>query len=438
MGRSTALLTDHYELTMVDAALVDGTVERPCVFELFARRLPPGRRYGVVAGTERAIEAILDFRFTDAELAFLDAEGIVSEQALRHLEAYRFSGDVHAYDEGELYFAGSPVMTVVAPFGEAVVLETVLLSILNHDSAVASAAARMVQAAQGRGLLEFGTRRTHEDAAVAAARAAYLTGFDGTSNLEAGRTLGIPTLGTAAHAFTMAHEDEASAFAAQVERLGVGTTLLVDTYDTPRGIERAVAAAGPQLGGIRIDSGDLATEAVAARAQLDGLGATGARITVSSDLDEFSIEELVRSRAPIDAFGVGTRLVTGSGHPTAEFVYKLVARRSADGGWEGVAKTSAQKATRAGATHATRELDGGMATAEVLTRVASPEDLLRPPPAGHRALQRPHLRGGDRVAPARSLDKIRRHHRDAMAELPTAARQRMVEGDPAIPTRLEG
>src|SRR6478672_8410877 len=271
-GVSTALLTDRYELTMVAAALADGTAARQCVFELFARRLPDGRRYGVVAGTGRLLESISRFRFGDQELAALD--GVVDRGTLDWLADYRFSGDVDGYPEGELYFPGSPILTVTGTFADAVMLETLSLSILNHDCAIASAAARMVTAAAGRPIIEMGSRRTHEQAAVAAARAAYLAGFASSSNLEAARRYGVPTAGTAAHAFTLLHDDERAAFAAQVQSLGPRTTLLVDTYDITHGIELAVDVAGSELGAIRIDSGDLGVLARQAREQLDVLGAT--------------------------------------------------------------------------------------------------------------------------------------------------------------------
>ncbi|MGE0298471.1 MAG: nicotinate phosphoribosyltransferase, partial [Pseudonocardia sp.] len=259
----SALLTDRYELTMAAAALADGTAARRCVFEVFARRLPDGRRYGVVAGTGRLLELIEAFRFGAEELTVLT--GVVDEPTLQWLAGYRFAGDVDGYPEGELYFPGSPILTVTGTFADAVLLETLVLSVLNHDTAVASAAARMVTAAAGRPLIEMGSRRTHEEAAVASARAAYLAGFAATSNLEAQRRHAIPTAGTAAHAFVLLHDDEEAAFASQVATLGAKTTLLVDTYDIRRGIENAIAVAGPELDAIRIDSGDLGVLARQAR-----------------------------------------------------------------------------------------------------------------------------------------------------------------------------
>ncbi|GLI28470.1 nicotinate phosphoribosyltransferase [Agromyces rhizosphaerae] len=356
MTGSAALLTDRYELTMVDAALQSGTAERESVFEAFARRLPEGRRYGVVAGTGRMLQLITEYRFDDPELEWLRANEVVRPATLDWLADYRFSGDIWGYREGEAYFPGSPLVTVQGSFAEAVVLETLILSVLNYDSAVASAAARMSSVALGRPLAEMGSRRTNERSAIAAARAAYIAGFDATSNLEAGRTWGVPTMGTAAHAFTLLHDSEADAFRAQVEAMGPDTTLLVDTYDIERGVATAIEVAGTGLGAVRIDSGDLPTVVADVRRQLDELGAVDTRITVTSDLDEFLIAAL--SGSPVDAFGVGTRVATGSGHPAAGMVYKLVARRDDAGAWVDVAKSSAQKVSVGGRKHAVRRLDG--------------------------------------------------------------------------------
>ncbi len=321
---ATGLLTDHYELTMLQAALRSGTAQRASVFELFARRLPSGRRYGVVAGTGRVLDALESFRFTEDQLGYLRERHVVDAATLDWLADYRFTGDIWGYGEGDVYFAGSPLLVVEASFAEAVLLETLLLSILNHDSAVASAASRMVGAAEGRPCIEMGSRRTHEWAAVASARAAYIAGFDATSNVQAGLDYGVPTTGTAAHSFTLLHDTEREAFTAQVESLGAGTTLLVDTYDVAEAVKLAVDVAGTDLGAVRLDSGDLGELARQVRHQLDGLGATRTRIIVTSDLDEYAIAGL--AAAPVDGYGVGTSLVTGSGHPTCGFVYKIVAR----------------------------------------------------------------------------------------------------------------
>ncbi|NIJ10923.1 nicotinate phosphoribosyltransferase [Saccharomonospora amisosensis] len=420
---STALFTDHYELTMLGSALSDGTGERDCVFEVFARRLPAGRRYGVVAGTARVLDAIADFRFTEAELEQLRATAVVDAETLDWLAGYRFTGDVDGYPEGELYFPGSPILTVRGSFAECVLLETIVLSILNHDSAVASAAARMSSAANGRPIIEMGGRRTHEQAAVAAARAAYLGGFATTSNLEAGRRYGISTRGTVAHAFMLLHDTEEAAFRAQLEKLGADTTLLVDTYDITAGIETAVRVAGPELGAIRIDSGDVGVLARKAREQLDALGAKDTRIVVSGDLDEHAIAAL--RAEPVDAYGVGTSVVTGSGAPTAGMVYKLV-----EVGGRPVAKRSEHKASRGGRKAALRR---HKPTGTALEEVVYP--TRNPPQVGpyDRDLHIPLLRGGQPVSDLPTLEDGRQRLRRALVSLPWEG-LKLSSGDPAIPT----
>lgn len=435
MTDSTALLTDRYELTMLDAALRDGTAARPCVFELFGRRLPGARRFGVVAGTGRLLRELRDFRFGDDELRYLRDERVVSADTLAFLEGYRFSGTISGYREGELYFPGSPILTVEGTFAEAVILETLALSILNHDSAVANAAARMSVAAGDRPLAEMGSRRAGERSAVAAARAAYIAGFGATSNLEAGRTWGIPTMGTAAHAWTLLHDTEEEAFRSQIAALGVDTTLLVDTYDIARGVALAVEVAGTGLGGVRIDSGDLPTVAAQVRAQLDELGATGTKITVTSDLDEFAIAALAAS--PVDAYGVGTSVVTGSGAPTAGMVYKLVARQDAAGGWVSVAKASAEKASTGGRKAAFRTLERGKAASELIAVSDGFEEVASA--ADHRdarPLQVTLVDAGEPDAayegPA-GVAAAREHHLRVREELPVRALA-LSRSDPALPT----
>lgn len=426
---STALFTDHYEMTMLQAALKAGTAERRSVFEVFTRRLPEGRRYGVVAGTGRVLDAVENFRLDDDVLGFLRSRAVVDEPTLEWLANYRFKGDIWGYPEGEVYFPGSPILRVEGSFAECVLLETVILSILNHDSAIAAAASRMSAAAGGRALIEMGARRTHELAAVAASRAAYVGGFDTTSDLAAGFRYDIPTVGTAAHAFTLLHDNERDAFTAQVETLGRGTTLLVDTYDVTAAVRLAVEVAGPELGAVRIDSGDLLLVAHRVRQQLDELGATDTRIVVTSDLDEYAIASL--AAAPVDAYGVGTQLVTGSGHPTCSMVYKLVARaRSADpqAPLEPVAKKSmGAKSSRAGRKWAARRLDeDGVAEAEVVGTGPVPVEL------ADRQLLVELVKGGDVVA-REPLDAARARHREAMGRLPLSATQ-LSRGEAVIPT----
>lgn len=427
---TTALLTDHYEFTMLQAALADGTAHRRSVFELFARRLPTGRRYGVVAGTGRLLDALEDFRFDADAVAWLRERGVVDDATCDWLADYRFTGDVWGYPEGELYFPASPVLVVEGSFAEAVVLETVFLSILNHDSAIASAAARMIGAAGGRPCIEMGSRRTHEWSAVAAARAAYVAGFAATSNLEAGRSHGIPTTGTSAHSFTLLHDSERDAFQAQVSALGAGTTLLVDTYDIAEAVRTGVEVAGPDLGAVRIDSGDLPSLARAVRDQLDSLGATATRIIVTSDLDEHAIATL--AAAPVDGYGVGTSLVTGSGAPTSGFVYKLVAREDDHGGdLVPVAKKSVDKASVGGRKWALRRRSpGGVAQAEVVGIGAPPVD-----DGDDRPLLVPLVEQGRRVHHD-TLEAARERHRAAIAELPPTA-LKLSRGEPVIETVVE-
>ncbi|RRD04066.1 nicotinate phosphoribosyltransferase [Arachnia propionica] len=426
---TTALLTDHYELTMVQAALDAGTAWRHSLFDLFTRRLPEGRRYGVIAGLGRALEAIDDFRFDEATLAFLLERGIIRENLAEWLADYRFNGDIWGYPEGEVYFPGSPVLSVEGSFAEACLLETVLLSIYNHDSAIAAAASRMTAMAEGRPCAEMGSRRTHEWAAVGAARAAYIAGFSATSNLEAGRSYGIPTMGTAAHSFTLLHDTEEDAFRAQLTALGVNTTLLVDTYDVDAAIRKGVELTEGRLGAIRLDSGDLPIMARRARDLLDDLGATDTRITVTSDLDEWQIAAL--RGAPVDGFGVGTSLVTGSGHPTCGFVYKLVARADSDdrtAPMVPVGKKSKGKNTLGGRKFAMRRLgEDGRAEAEIIGLGTPPVN-----DGNDRDLLVDLVRDGVRVAEF-SLEDARTRHAESLAELPLSA-LRISRGDPAIET----
>jgi putative nicotinate phosphoribosyltransferase len=436
----TALLTDHYELTMLQASLRSGAAHRRAVFEVFARHLPHGRRYGVVAGTGRLLDAIERFRFGPADLEFLGGAGIVDSPTLSFLESYRFRGNIWGYSEGDCYFPGSPILVVEGTFAEAVLLETVTLSVLNHDCAIASAASRMVTAAGDRPLIEMGSRRTHERAAVASARAAYITGFASTSNLRARYEYGIPSAGTSAHAFTLVHDNERQAFATQLEAFGKDTTLLVDTYNVPRAVRTAVETAGPELGAVRIDSGDLPVLAREVRSLLDELGAVNTRIILTGDLDEYSIAAL--GAVPVHGYGVGTSLVTGSGAPTAALVYKLVARASSAASGElapdelapdelvPVAKRSVGKPGRGGRKWAVRHRDEhGIALSEQI--------FLTPPEPGplDRELLVPLVVAGEIVG-REGAEAARSRHREALAELPPYALQ-LSRGYPAIPTVFE-
>jgi nicotinate phosphoribosyltransferase len=423
---STALLTDHYELTMLQAALRSGAAHRRSVFELFPRRLPEGRRYGVVAGVGRALDALERFRFDEPTLEVLREGNVVDAATLAWLADYRFSGDIWGYPEGETYFPYSPLIVVESSFAEAVVLETLLLSIYNHDSAIASAASRMTLAAGERPCIEMGSRRTHEEAAVASARAAYVAGFASSSNLAARQRYGVPTAGTSAHSFTLLHDSEEDAFRAQITSLGKGTTLLVDTYDVAEAVKLGVSIAGPELGAVRLDSGDLGVLAHEVRAQLDALGATSTRIVVTSDLDEHAIAAL--AAAPVDGYGVGTELVTGSGHPTCGFVFKLVAREDGSGTMAPVAKKSLNKISIGGRKFALRRRSSsGVAEAEILG-IGTP-----PPDDGDDRPLLVQLVAGGEVVGREPLEAARARHERSRAELPLTAQQ-MSRGEPVIET----
>ena len=431
MLNTSALLTDRYELTMLQAARHSGTADRKCVFEVFTRHLPTGRRYGVVAGTARLLEHLQDFRFDQATLDWLASEKVVDAATIEWLANYKFTGNISGYREGEIFFAHSPVLTVESTFAEAVLLETLILSIFNYDSSVASAASRMVTAANGRFVAEMGGRRVNENAAVAAARAAFVAGFDATSNLEAGRSWGVPTMGTAAHAFTLLHDTEEQAFKAQLDTFGEKTTLLVDTYDIEAAVRKAIELA-PNLGAVRIDSGDLGIEVNRVRKLLDSLGAKSTKITVTNDLDEYAIAAL--TAAPVDSYGVGTSVATGSGAPTAGFVYKLVAFETADGSFKSVAKKSAMKANIGGRKHAVRRIDANsVATAEVIGSEVIPVS-----DSNDRELIVPLVIAGKveaKFVGAAATLAAREHHKAAKAELPLQG-LRLMRGDAAITTEF--
>ena len=417
---------------MLQAALRDGSANRQVTCEVFSRRLPNERRYGVVAGTERVLRAVEDFRFSANQLAEMD---FLDEQTKEYLRHYRFSGQIDGYREGELYFPNSPILTVRGTFGECLVLETVILSIMNADSAVASAASRMVTAADGRPIIEMGSRRTHEYAAVTSARAAYLAGFEATSNLEAGYRYGIPVSGTAAHSWTLAHTNpdgtpnEEAAFRSQIETLGVDTTLLVDTYDITKGVVTAVKVGGPQLGGVRIDSGDLGAVTRRVRKQLDDLGNHNTNIVVSSDLDEFAIAGLRGD--PVDVYGVGTSVATGSGAPTAGMVYKVV---EVDG--IPVAKRSTSKQSVGGAKRALRTYrSSGVAVEEIVYPFDAPA-----PDTGQldtREMTIPLMRDGHIVDDLPDLHTSREYLDQARKTLPWEGLA-LSRDEAAVPTRMVG
>lgn len=431
---SPAMMTDMYEYTMLDAALKDGTANRKCVFEIFTRHLPEGRRYGVVAGTGRILDALEHFHLDDEDLKFLADRHIVSPDTIAWLEHFQFSGTIKGYREGEMFFPNSPILQVEGTFGECTLLETLLLSILNYDCAVASAASRMVTAAKDRPCMDMGGRRTNEWSAVAAARAAVVGGFQGTANLLAAQLYGLKAIGTAAHCFTLVHDSEHDAFVSQINALGKNTTLLVDTFNIEEAVKTAVEVAGPELGGVRIDSGDLAALAQRVRNQLDALGATSTKITVTNDLDEYALAAL--QTAPVDSYGVGTRLVTGSGAPTCAMVYKLTERENADGIMQPVAKKSKDKATVPGRKLAYRSYEYNLADCEHVISGSEEQLSAFHPEEGWKDLLVDFVDHGQIDSTWQGHDAIMAAHdyrAKALAELPITA-QSLMRGEPVIPT----
>jgi len=427
MKAQESLYTDRYELSMLDGALLSGVINAKASFEVFTRSLPNGYRYGVVGGTGRLLEALSEFSFDEETISWLVKEKIVSHELATFLSSYRFNGNIYGYSEGEVFTTLSPILRIEGRFCD-LVLETFALSILNYDSGVATKAARVVHAAQGRRLIEMGSRRTNEAAAVAAARAAFVAGFDATSNLAAGKLYGVPTAGTVAHAFILAHRSEREAFEAQVNAQGPGTTLLVDTFDTEAGTELALDVAGPGLGAIRIDSGDLADSTRRSRKLLDQRGATNVKITVTGDLDEFAIAELLANDAPVDAFGVGTKLVTGYMPPG--FVFKLVAIEDRST-MRAVAKRSIGKLSSGGAKDAYRLFEDSVAVKEL---VVARESGVAEPSGEFRTLTQLLVEHGLTVVDS-SLTRARATVKAATEELPRSAFV-LDAGEPVLVTEV--
>lgn len=351
----TMLKTDRYEFTMLDAALHDGTAQRKATFEAFARRLPAGYRFGVVCGMERVAEAIMDFTIDDDALRWLTDQKIVSRRCVGYLANYRFTGDLDVYLDGDLWFPNSPLLAGFSTFAELIVLETMDLSCLNSSVGTATHAAPIVEAAAGRPIIEMATRRNDPDAAVHVARDAYVAGFAATSNMGAGYRYGVPTAGTTAHAWTLAHDSELDAFKAQLRLTGPNTTLLIDTYDIAQGARNAAIASyevcGEPVAKVRIDSGDLDANARLARGVLDANRCATTEVVVTSDLDRVAISALVTNAAPVDAFGVGTKLVEA---PKAGIVYKIVDVETGSGEMRPVEKKSANKVSYGGRKVVTR------------------------------------------------------------------------------------
>jgi nicotinate phosphoribosyltransferase len=404
------LLTDLYQLTMLQGYFEAG-MTGPAVFELFVRQLPPSRNFLVAAGLEQALEFIADLRFSDDELAWIDSSGVFAPGFAARLAGLRFTGDVHALPEGTVFFPNEPILRITAPMPEAQLLETRLVNLLHYETLVASKAARSRLAAPGKRLIDFGLRRAHgAEAGLLAARASWLAGFDGTATTIAAPAFGIPVFGTMAHSFVQAHADEGEAFAHFARVFPKNAVLLIDTYDTVEGAHKvaALAAQGMPVRGVRLDSGDLGALAREVRAVLDAAGLQQSIIFASGNLDEYRVRELVASGAPIDAFGIGTALVTSADAPYLDMVYKLQ-----EYGGRARRKRSAGKATWPGRKQVYRHYaaDGTIAR-DVVTLEGDRQD--------GEALLEPVMRGGRRTAAAVPLDAIRRHAAGELARLPPA------------------
>jgi len=405
-----ALLTDLYQLTMLQAYVAEGMTDT-AVFDLFVRRLPESRNYLVACGLQDVLDYLEGVRFGPDALAYLDAQGLFGQAFLDYLAGFRFSGEVRAVPEGTAVFANEPILEVSAPLPEAQLVETFLLNQVHFQTVVASKAARVAWAAQGRTVVDFGLRRYHGiDAGLKAARASYIAGVHATSDVLAGKLYGIPITGTMAHSYVLAHDSELDAFSRFAECYPE-TVLLVDTYDTLEGVRKVVELAR-RLGGdfhvraIRLDSGDLAALAIGARGILDEAGLTGVGIFASGDLDEHRIATLLARGAPINGFGVGTRMGVSADAPYLNSAYKLVSYAG-----RGRMKLSAAKSTLPGRKQVFRTTQGGRAVGDVIA--------LDDESTGGRPLLRPVMEAGSRLPNASpTLDEVRRHWEEERAALP--------------------
>jgi len=411
-----ALLTDLYQLTMLQGYFV-ARMEKPAAFEFFVRRLPANRNFLLAAGLEQVLEFLEEFHFSGEEMNWLETTGMFRTDFLDYLAQLRFTGDVDAMPEGTVFFGDEPILRIVAPLPQAQIVETRVINLLHFQTVVASKAARCVLAAPGRGLVDFGLRRAHgAEAGLLAARATYLGGFDATSNVLAGLRFGIPVSGTMAHSFVQAHESEEDAFLAFARANQENVTFLIDTYDTELAAAKTVALApklkaeGLSLHAVRLDSGDLDHHARNVRRILDEGGLSGVRIFASGNLDELELDRLVRAGAPIDSFGVGTRVDVSADAPYLDCAYKIQEYAGRP-----LRKRSEGKATWPGRKQVFRSFDSdGCMIGDVLTlegdhQVGTP-------------LLIPVIRGGIRVSPAEPLGKTRQLVTRQMASFPPALR----------------
>jgi nicotinate phosphoribosyltransferase len=413
----SALLTDLYELTMA-AAYFDNGFQPKASFELFVRSLPPERNYLVAAGLELALEFLESVRFQAEDIDFLRSQPVfrhVSDKFFDYLRDFRFTGEVWAMPEGTPAFAEEPLLRVTAPIIEGQIVETYLLSIISFQTMIASKAARIVEAAQGRSVVEFGSRRAHgPEAGKLAARAAYIAGCVGTSNAEAGREFGIPIFGTLAHSFIMAYDDEQESFRRFQKLFPEHAVLLIDTYDSLAAIDKIVAA-GLKPKAVRLDSGDLFELSREVRRRLDAAGLSDTRIFATSDLDEYVITDMLARGAQVDQFGVGTSLATSKDAPALGAVYKLVDVYSGDRPVPR-AKLSGSKATYPGCKQVFRLQERGHDCGDVIAHCTEITD-------GGKALLQRVMQQGKRIAPRPELSEVREYARQELAKIPGAVRR---------------
>ncbi|MGB0747825.1 MAG: nicotinate phosphoribosyltransferase [Magnetospiraceae bacterium] len=424
----SALMTDLYQLNMMQAYLDQGMTDT-AVFEFFSRALPDDRCFYMAAGLETVLSDLEGLRFTEEELAWLRESGRFKDNLLDYLADFRFTGDVHAMAEGTVFFPSEPMLRLTAPLPMAQFLETRLINILHFQSVIATKASRMVLAADGRPLVDFGLRRAHGmEAGLFAARSAYLAGFSGTATVTAGPMFDIPLFGTMAHSFILAHESELQAFLHYARSRPEGLVLLIDTYDTEQGARTAVEAAqilaaeGIPLRAVRLDSGDRIALSHAVRDILDAGGQEATTILVSGGLDEQKIAAMVAANAPIDGFGVGTSLVTSEDDPVFDCAYKLHAYAG-----QAKRKKSAGKATWPGAKQVFRRYDPqGRMNGDILTVAEDRQD--------GEALLQPAMVGGQRIAPAPSFTERRTRAAGQLAALPETLK--ILEGNAFYPVAI--
>ncbi|WP_296225779.1 nicotinate phosphoribosyltransferase [Ralstonia sp. UBA689] len=410
------LLTDLYELTMMQAYL-DGDMRGTASFEFFVRKMPPGRNFLVAAGLEQVLDYLTELHFSQADIDVLTELGRFSEPFLRSLSGLRFTGDVVAMPEGTIFFTDEPILRIVAPIREAQLVESRVMNLLHYETLTASKAARVALAAQGRLLVDFGLRRAHAaEAGMLSARASYLAGFSGTATLLAGVRYGIPVYGTMAHSYIQAHQDEVEAFEAFARSQPANTTLLIDTYDTEAAagkvavLARKLRESGITIQAVRLDSGDLGAHAKKVRAILDRGGAPEIGIFASGNLDEYRVRDLLQSGAPIDGFGVGTRMNTSADAPYMDCAYKLTEYAG-----EPRRKRSEGKATWPGRKQVYRQYNGaGIMIGDTLTIEGDPCEGM--------PLLKPVMLAGRRLPEEPSLQASRKHAEHELTTLPDALR----------------